>query len=87
MNTRTLRGTSNDRLILSIVDKGGSRPFLSSKDMYEVDNPALAANAGIDSFFCCLQNLIACPTFIIDFEYEESRQCRAAICPLTVPIQ
>jgi len=79
MNTRTLRGTSNDRLILSIVDKGGSRPFLSSKDMYEVDNPALAASAGIDNFFCCLQNLIACPTFIVDFEYEKSHQCLAGI--------
>jgi len=66
INMSTLSGTSSDRLIFSIVDKGGSRSFRSSKEIYEGDKPARAAKAGIDSFFCCRQNLIACPRFIFD---------------------
>jgi len=59
MNINTLSGTWSDRLIFSIVDRGGSLPLRSKSEIYEVDRPALAANAGIESFFCCLQNLIA----------------------------
>jgi hypothetical protein len=47
-----LSGTSRERLIFSIVDIGGSRPFLSSNDIYDDDKPALAAKAGIESFLC-----------------------------------
>ncbi len=59
INISRLSGISNERLILSIVDSRGSRLFLSSNEIYDADSPARAANAGIESFFCCRQNLIA----------------------------